>query len=451
MNSISAFQQARKSRDPRFDGRFFVGVKTTGIFCRNICPVKMPKEENVTYFELAAQAMNAGFRPCLRCRPDSAPHSFAWKGVETTLFRAMKLLKERPEEHLQRTAERLGISDGYLRKLFREKLGISPKQYQLTEQLLFAKRLLHETNLTVEQIAQSSGFNSSRRLQENFRDNLKLTPSQVRANSVSQRQAVTLKLAYREPYNWSQVRDFLAFRAINGVEAVTPDSYSRNFRWGKTLGNFVAHYNPQERCFDVTFSLSSYEELGAIVRNVKRVLDLEVDSQLIANQLIAAGFKQEQLVEGLRLPGVWSLFEAGCRAIIGQQVSVKAAITQTTRLVEGVSEGGDEIRCFPTSEEVVKSDLAFLAMPESRKLALMRFAEFMVESKHKDNPQDWLQIKGIGPWTVAYAQMRGLSDPDVWLNTDLVVKKQLEQHQVDAEKVAPWRSYLTFQLWSMAS
>ncbi|UAA39187.1 DNA-3-methyladenine glycosylase 2 family protein [Paraneptunicella aestuarii] len=461
----SQYQQARHSRDPRFDGRFFVAVRTTGIFCRNICPVKMPKEENVEYFDFAAQAMQAGYRPCLRCRPDSAPGSFAWKGTETTLIRAMKLLKESPSLSMQALCERLGISDRYLRKLFQRYLGIAPKQYQMTEQLLFAKNLLHETQLSVEDVAQSCGFNSSRRLQDNMMKFLRLSPGQVRQQSLTHANGKalcnSLRLSFREPYHWPQVRDFMALRAIEGVEIVTDDGYQRHFTLPvgaesePVHGTFKAMFNAEERVFDVQIEMNSYRNLGDVIRNIRRVLDLDADSNAIAECMIKAGVPEQTIVQGLRLPGVWSVFEAGVRAILGQQVSVKAAISHLSRLTESCGFEIDGKLYFPTAQHILDNNLDCLKMPGARKQTLHNLAQYMVDKDKQSSTglhqvDDWLSIKGIGPWTVAYAQMRGQSEPDIWLDTDLVIKKQLQQHDICADFAAPWRSYLTFQLWSMA-
>ena len=196
-------QKARLSRDPRFDGKFFTAVKTTGIYCRTICPVHPPKEENVSYFASAIEAANAGYRPCLRCRPDSAPGSPAWKGVNTTLERAIKLIDAGAlqEGSLPRLAERLGISDRYLRELFSKNLGVSPKTYALYQQCLFAKQLLQQTKLPVTQVALASGFSSIRRFNDCFMAQLKLTPSQMRKSSAKESNALALKLYYRPPYD----------------------------------------------------------------------------------------------------------------------------------------------------------------------------------------------------------------------------------------------------------
>ncbi|BDX08645.1 Ada metal-binding domain-containing protein [Planctobacterium marinum] len=452
--NYQTWQQARLSRDRRFDGRFFVAVKTTGIFCRNICPANLPKEENVEYYAHAAQALDHGYRPCLRCRPDSAPSSYAWLGVETTVVRAMKLLRDNPESGLDSIAQRLGISDGYLRKLFRQHLGVSPKQYQLTEQLLFAKKLLHETSLSVEQVALTAGFQSARRLQQNLKDTLQLTPTQIRQQQSQEGKQLQLYLSYTPDYCWRQVRDFWQVRAVPGMETVTDDSYARSFSWQDDKGYLSAEIEPERFRFKVTLSLQNYQSLRFVLQNIKRVLDLETDYSIVKEGLLQTGLTTEQLTPGIRIPGVWSLFEAGCRAILGQQVSVKAAVNKVAQLTEELGEplpGEQQLtRLFPTPEAVAKSELAFLKMPEARKRALRALAQYLHDNPEDNSPDAWLEIKGIGPWTVAYAKMRGLSEPDIWLGTDLVIKKQIEQFSLQTDAAAPWRSYLTFQLWDHA-
>ncbi len=451
------YQQARLSRDRRFDGQFFVAVKSTGIFCRNICPAKTPKEENVEYFDFAAQAVQQGYRPCLRCRPDSAPNSYAWLGTETTLIRAMRLLRSRPEDPLPQIADSLGISDGYLRKLFRQKLGITPKHYQLTEQLLFAKKLLHESDMTVEQVAANCGFQSSRRLQDNMQRLLQLTPSQIRKQQQAVSSQLELFLPVNPPYCWPQVRDFLAKRAISGVECVSEDSYSRSYNLAGSGGFFAATYLPGHAQFKVTLACDQPSQVRAVIQNIQRVLDMQTDYPLIAKALQKVGIAQSELLPGLRLPGVWDLFEAGCRAILGQQVSVTAAVNQVTKLSQALGSKAtglanpDLNHCFPTPAQVAASELEFIKLPGARKAALRSFALHMAQCQLPDDFEQWLAIKGIGPWTVSYAKMRGLSDPDVWMGGDLVIKKQIQDKHLQPDAASPWRSYLTFQLWSNAS
>lgn len=453
----NSYQQARLSRDRRFDGRFFVGVKTTGIFCRNICPAKTPNEENVEYFDCAAQALTQGYRPCLRCRPDSAPQSFAWLGSETTLIRCMQLLKDNPEQSLKAIAVRTGVSDSYLRRLFRQRIGLSPKQYQLSEQLLFAKKLLHESQLSVEQVAVNAGFGSARRLQDNMKKLMQLTPRQIRSLHQAATTDIQVFLSFSPPYNWQQVRDFLALRAAHQVEKVTRDSYARNFRWAGTTGAFEARYNPEACRFDVRIALDDVSKLRLVIANIRRVLDVDLDIQTVEDKLLDTGLPVEQLVPGVRLPGVWSSFEAATRAVLGQQVSVKAAVGQVNLLVQ---ELGDEYqnplgitelnRLYPQAGQVARASVAFLKMPAARKNSLSSLAAF-IDAQPDAAVQDWLTIKGIGPWTIRYVLMRGLSEPDIWLDTDLVIKKQIAKYHLQPALAEPWRSYLTYQLWTLAS
>lgn len=450
MDNNQSFHQARVSRDARFDGQFFVAVKSTGIFCRPVCPAPSPKEQNVEYFSIAQLAMQAGYRPCLRCRPDSAPNSYAWKGIDSTVERAIRLLKEFPDLSLTEISVKLGISDRYLRTLFERKLGISPKKFQLFEQLLFAKQLLHQSSLSVEQVAQACGFSSSRRLQENLKINLSLTPTQIRGGSEIKTGALTLKLSFCPPYNWQHIRDFLATRAIDGMETVTTTCYARTIRHNQCEGRFIATIDEQKHCFNVELQLDDLSQIKNVVAQIRRLLDLDAVPNVINTALLKTGLPQQVLIKGIRIPGIWETFEAGCRAILGQQISVKAAITMVTTLVNTLGTKRQSFFYFPTPQQVCSSDLEFLKMPQSRRATLLAFAHYCQHNPADTQLENWLSIKGVGPWTVAYAKMRGQSNPDIWLNTDLIIKKQLSSKQLDAQQAEPWRSYLTLQLWSMA-
>ena len=461
-------QKARLSRDPRFDGKFFTAVKTTGIYCRTICPVYPPKEENVSYFATAIEAANAGYRPCLRCRPDSAPGSPAWKGVNTTLERAIKLIDEGALQagSLPLLAERLGISDRYLRGLFNKHLGVSPKAYALYQQCLFAKQLLHQTKLPITEVALASGFSSIRRFNDCFLSQLNLTPSKMRKTGETPSNLLQLKFYYRPPYNWSFIRGFYKARAIAGLEWVDEQSYGRTFDWSGAIGCFTAQHIDAQNRFNVTIELDDVTHLKAIVNNIRRVLDLDVDMQAVEHDL-QEGVKDAFTVKsGIRIPGIWNMFEAGIRAVLGQQISVVAAHNLVTTLV---AELGIELnahaqldtantttkkRLFPTPEAIANSELAFLKIPNSRKQTLRNLAQHYLDSDNPDTPEQWLKLKGIGPWTLDYARLRGLSEPDIFLAGDLGVKKAVNNAEqasataLDPTLVTPWRSYLTFQLWS---
>lgn len=328
------YQRARKSRDPRFDGKFFVAVKTTGIYCRPICPATTPKEENITYFLTAIEAANAGYRPCLRCRPDSAPNSPAWKGVNTTLDRAIKLIDQGVLQNgsIEDLSMRLGIGSRYLRQLFKKHLGISPKAYELYQKCLFAKKLLHQTKLPITQVALASGFNSIRRFNDCFQSQLNLTPSQIRKSGKGGLNDIELQLSYRPPYNWVFVREFFSSRLITDIEWCDEQSYGRTFEWRGTSGKFTAQHLQHKNMFNVSIKLNDARHLKAIVNNIRRLLDLDVDTQSIDQNLYQNFRMLKMFKKGVRIPGIWNIFEAGVRAILGQQISVKNAVGLCTDL-----------------------------------------------------------------------------------------------------------------------
>ncbi|WP_428611371.1 DNA-3-methyladenine glycosylase 2 family protein [Shewanella sp.] len=484
------YRIARLSRDARFDGLFFVGVFSTGIYCRPICPAVPAKEANVRYFADAISAAQAGLRPCLRCRPDSAPGSNPWLGTQTSLNRALNLINAGvlagPQAiSMSALAERLGIGERYLRQLFQQSLGTSPKQYALYHQLMFAKQLLHQTQMPITQVAFAAGFNSVRRFNEIFREQLQLTPSEIRktgAKAPSAKQGLTLKLAYRPPYDWTHLRDFYTQRMVPEMEWIDEQSYGRSFTLNGVRGHFTAKHSEEEACFYVDIHLARAEdlrELKGIVSHIRRLLDLDADPLTIGDRLSGLGAALPKVQAGMRIPGVWSPFEAACRAILGQQVSVTQAVKLLGQLVadygETVTLGERTLRLFPQPEQLTGASMEGLKMPGVRKEAIRALATFVAKAPEADI-ESWLQIKGIGPWTLDYVRLRGLSLPDVLLSSDLVVKQQLLlnlpgswprqacedpkavkkqaqkyyqelSHQL-AQEVAPWGSYLTLQLWN---
>jgi len=453
MLNIETCQKARLSRDPRFDGKFFTAVKTTGIYCRTVCPVFPPKEENVVYFSTAIECAEAGFRPCLRCRPDSAPNSPAWKGVNTTLDRAIRLIDEGAlqQASLPQLAERLGISDRYLRQLFEKHLGMSPKSYALYQQCLFAKQLLHQTKLPITQVALASGFSSVRRFNDCFLSQLKLTPSSMRKSGEATLNVLQLKLYYRPPFDWHSMQRYLKNRVIEQLEWCDERSYGRTFNWFGCIGNFTALHFADKNLFEVNIELDNIKYLKAIVYNIRRILDLDVDMQSVEQDLQQCFTNDNTLKTGIRLPGIWDMFEAGIRAILGQQISVTAARNLVSKLVTSLGKPSGTHFLFPTPESVATSELSFLKIPESRKQTLRNLAQHYINSESPNDPEQWLKLKGIGPWTVQYAQLRGLSEPDIFLSGDLGVNKAMVNLKADfkPEQASPWGSYLTFQLWSL--
>ncbi|KAB0470295.1 DNA-3-methyladenine glycosylase 2 family protein [Vibrio sp. IB15] len=440
---------ARYARDARFDGMFFTAVKTTGIFCRPICPATPPKEENVEYFSHQAQALKAGYRPCLRCRPDSAPFSPAWKGVETTFLRAMQLIDNGAlsSGSITDLAARLGISDRYLRTLFDTYIGVSPKQYSLYSQLMFAKQLLHTSSMSITDVGFASGFNSTRRFNDAFQKELKLSPSQIRRAKPDDSLSNHVQLTFHGPLDWSHLLDFYRRRMIEGIEEVGEDYYQRTVKVNGSKGWFKATL-VKDNSLDIEFELDDINQLRSFIAHIRRMFDLDVD---IAKVEAFFATIDPNLVarSGIRIPGVWSAWEAGVRAILGQQVSVTAAIGQLNLLVRELS-GADEETYFPTPKQIAEADVTFLRMPGSRKETLKRFAEYMVDNQ-AEHPTKWIDLKGIGPWTIQYALLRGLSEPNHLLVGDLVVKKFIEHRPaINIESVSPWGSYATFHCWNQS-
>jgi AraC family transcriptional regulator of adaptative response / DNA-3-methyladenine glycosylase II len=456
------FQRARKSRDARFDGLFFIAVKTTGIYCRPICPANSPLEKNVEYHDSAISAAQAGYRPCLRCRPDAAPNSCAWLGTQTSFRRAMDLINQGALQSgsIEQLAQRLGITDRYLRELFQNNLGTSPKKYAIYQQCLFAKQLLHESTLAITDIAYASGFNSVRRFNEAMRQQIGLSPRDIRKSDPSVSGKLRLKLHYRPPYAWAHVLNFLSSRLIEGLEWVEHETYFRTISHEGTSGFFSVENSQEEHCLMLDLHLDDYAQMNPITQKVRALFDVDAPISAIDAQLqpmLGMGNDGQPLkyLQGLRIPGIWDSFEAGVRAILGQQVSV----TQARRLVTTlVNELGEDIklsdqrsaRLFPTAEEVRQHSLDFLRMPQSRKDTIVRLAEHFCSDSDPHNIDNWLTIKGVGPWTVNYVKIRAGKDPDVWLAGDAGVNNALKimTDIPDLEAARPWRSYLTFQLWN---
>jgi len=465
MLSLIICQQARLSRDRRFDGLFYLGVNSTGIYCRPICPARLPAESQVSYYPTAASAAAAGFRPCLRCRPDSAPGSPAWLGSETSLRRALQLIAQGAliHDNQAQLASRLGISERYLRKLFQKHLGVSPLQYALYQQVLVAKYLLHQTDLSITAIAFQAGFHSIRRFNAAFLQQLQLSPSQIRRRRpLGASSMLTLELAYRPPLNWPLLIAFWQQRSLEGMEwvqtAAERPSYGRTFCWPLlTLDPATA----RSGWFEVTplpdscsLQLKLYwpypDGLSQVLAQIRRLLDLDADLLTIEQHLTP--LFGNQLTSGIRIPGLWSGWEAAVRAVLGQQASVAGARSQLNRLLTALGsplpDTAHKLKLFPTPQQVLASDLQMLKVPQARRDTLHALAAAVLAQPEAD-PTQWLPIKGIGPWTVAYSKMRGLADPDIWLAGDLGVQKALQLQSPDfaPAQLAPWRSYATLQLW----
>ncbi|WP_299599543.1 DNA-3-methyladenine glycosylase 2 [uncultured Microbulbifer sp.] len=485
---------ARLARDKRFDGRFYTAVKTTGIFCRPICPARPPLEKNVEYFSTAAEAAAAGYRPCLRCRPDAAPGSPAWGLVSTTVQRALKLMRaEREAQSVEQLAERLGITGRYLRKLFAEHIGLSPLQVWQTERALFAFGLLRDTQMPVGEIAFAAGFNSVRRFNGVFKDIYQRTPSAIRQDSKVRREVsestssgedakpIRIYLSYRPPFHWAALLDFFAVRTLPGVEQVIaaedPErgEYLRSFQLSGQRGVLrVAHEPDKGRLRVSIFG----EGCGAVVyplrEKLRRLFDLDADSEEITGHLNADPLLKKVLraSPGVRLPGAWDPFEYTLRAILGQQISVAAATTIAGRVASGFGETfsgpeGELFLLFPTAEQLRDADFSDIGVTRTRAQTLRTFVAATLDGEIDFDEPDletfcaqMVALPGIGDWTAHYTAMRGLSMPDAFPASDLGILIALGKEQgagehkatprqalVRAESWRPWRAYAALLLW----
>jgi AraC family transcriptional regulator of adaptative response / DNA-3-methyladenine glycosylase II len=465
-------ERARRSRDARFDGRFFIGVTTTGIYCRPICPAPSPKEGNVRYFGSAAAAAEAGFRPCLRCRPETSPGTPAWLGTSTTVSRALRLIDETglSEESLEDLAERLGIGARQLRRLFLKHLGASPVAVAQTRRLHFAKTLIDQTNLPFTQAALASGFKSIRRFNASFQTLYGRTPTQLRGlarhQTASPPEHYRFRLPFRPPFDWDSLLGFLAPRAIPGVEEITAGGYRRTIALQGKQGHIDVRLDDRGDALDLRIHFPDAGALILIVERVRRLFDLRADPAEIRERLERDPLLAERIAlrPGLRVPGAWDGFELAVRAILGQQVTVKGATTLAVRIVRSAGEpreaGGGLTHFFPTPAALATADYSAIGLPAARAESIRRLAMAVESGELSFNgvvaPAQWIDrfraLPGIGEWTAQYVAMRALGEPDAFPAADLGLlrasgaasPKQLEQR---AEQWRPWRAYAAMHLW----
>jgi AraC family transcriptional regulator of adaptative response / DNA-3-methyladenine glycosylase II len=462
---------ALRTHDARFDGRFFVGVGTTRIYCRPVCTARTPHRENCRFFPSAAAAEAEGFRPCLRCRPELAPGYAAVDANRRLAQAAAGSIEDGrlADSSLPDLAGALGVSDRHLRRVFQQEFGVSPVEYAQTQRLLLAKRLLTDTDLTVIDVAMASGFASLRRFNALLRKRYRMTPGELRRTSGAAAPAdrLAFDLAYRPPYDWEAMLGFLERRAIRGVEAVDGRSYSRTIRVeqaGKVLSGWICVSPSKKRAaLRVTVSASLAGALPAVLSRVKHLFDLACHPDEIAEALgaLAAGHP------GLRLPGAIDGFELAVRAILGQQVTVKSASTLAGRFVEAFGEPAETpypalTRLFPTPATVAAlepPEIAARGIIASRARAIVALAREVAAGRLRLDRTAQLDptlaaleaLPGVGPWTAQYIAMRALAWPDAFPHPDVAVLKALKQsgkHALAAsEQWRPWRAYAVLHLW----
>ena len=473
----SALDRARLSRDPRFDGKFFIAVTTTGIYCRPVCPARTSKSANVRYYPTSAAAAEAGFRPCLRCRPEAAPGTPAWMGTSAVVRRALRLIDDGALDNtsVSALAARVGVGARHLDRLFIQYVGASPIAVAQTRRLHFAKRLLDETDLPITQIALAAGFGSIRRFNTAFQKTYTRAPRDLRKRprSESARDEVVLRLAYRPPYHWNQVHDFLAMRALPGVERVDARGYARTV--ALSTGHAIVCVRPleSEDALELRVRGAPPASLFQLSSAARRTFDLAADPAAIA-----LAFKSDPLLSplvhnrpGLRIPGAWDPFECAVRAVLGQQVSVAAGRTLAARLV---ARAGQELgtgtegltHLFPSPGALEAANLDGLGITGARIRALKEMARAVMDGRldftlpATEVAAALALLPGFGDWTAQYVSLRALGEPDAFLSGDLVLRRvagvdgsplTARLLEARAEAWRPWRGYAVLHLWHLAS
>ena len=469
-----------RSRDPRYDGFFFVGVTSTGIYCRPSCSARLPQRRNVRLFATAAAAQSAGFRACKRCEPDAAPGSPAWNRRADVAGRAFRLIADGvvDREGVSGLAARLGFSERQLNRILTAEVGAGAAQLGRAQRAQAARALIESTDLGLAKVALAAGFGSVRQFNDTIRAIYARTPGELRRRARRRRGATTqgaveLHLPARAPFDGTALVDFLGARAIEGVEEVEGGTYRRSL--ALEHGGGLVALTPEEKGVRCVLRLDDLRDLTAAVARCRRLLDLDADPVSVAAQLESDLVLGElaRARPGMRVPGGVDGFELAVRAIVGQQVSVAAARTVLGRLVARYGEplaepAGAVTHSFPTAESLAEVDPADLPFPRRRGEALRSLARLVaVEGVRFDAGADasaalaaLLDIPGVGPWTASYVAMRALGDPDAFLPGDVGVRHALERlgHPAEgpratalAEPWRPWRSYAVMHLWSLVS
>lgn len=492
----SALYRAVESRDRRFEGRFFLGVITTGIYCRPGCPAPLPKRPNMRFFPCSAAAEEAGFRACLRCRPETVPGTPAWIGTGATVARALRLLGEGGLDSggVEALASRLGIGERHLRRLFAEQLGASPLAVARSLRLHFARKLLDETSLPMTEVALASGFSSTRRFNAEIRSAFGFAPTELRrgrrapiapgpsAASAEARRArapgLGLRLAYKPPFDVHALLAFLAARATSGVEIVDGDRYLRTVSIDGAQGFLEVRPAKDEPCLELRVSFALSRVLLRVVERVHRLFDLRADPLVIDEHLLRAPSLARRVAArpGLRVPGAWDGFELAVRAVLGQQISVKGATTLAGRLVARFGEPlgapapglsgphGDDLavagltHVFPSPAVLAEADLSGIGLPRARAETLRHLAiaardgAVALDTPSEEPARQLTVIPGIGPWTAAYVAMRAFGEPDAFPSGDLALSKAMglrspRELERAADVFRPWRAYAAMHLW----
>ena len=467
MKRDDIYYQAMLTRDHRFDGKFYLGVKSTGVYCRPICPAK-PKRENVEFFHSHHEAEKAGYRPCLRCRPESAPRSSVWIGTSAVVQRAIKVLHsmETIEFDEDQFADRFGVTARHLRRLFVQEVGKTPKQISFENRLNLSRKLIVETSLPVTEVAFASGFTSIRRFNDAFKMRFKKSPSEIRRGQAVPNGGLRLSLPYRPPFDFEGLLKSYKKHRVGNLEYFANGKMHRVISFGNQIGE-VAISDVQAKChllLEIDFPDSSM--IHAINSKVRNLFDLDSDPLVIANSLEIDPQIKKLLMKcpGIRLPSGWEPFEIAISAILGQLVSVERGRQLVCDLIEivGIDTGyianGKVVKLFPSPARLAVANLTSLKTTGLRKQTLLDFskavADGTVSLESTQDVSDFTRkvrnIKGIGAWTANYMALKVLRDTDTLPSTDLILARLLETHSVEAiEEMSPWRGYVAALFWRM--
>ena len=462
------FYEALRARDYRFDGKFFVAVKTTGVYCRPICPAR-PKPENVVFFPDAASAEAAGYRPCLRCRPECAPLSPAWWGKRAVVQRALKLIANNGLHHKtneEEFAQRLGVSARHLRRLFEAEIGRTPKQISDANRLNFARRLIVETPMPIMTVARTAGFASLRRFNDAFKRRFERAPSQLRKtrSKVKTPDGIELKLSFRPPYDWQSLIRFYQSHPIPGIERVAENCFERVFCLDGTVGFLRVQPVGDKPQLKLSVVTEDPRLLFGVVNRIRRMFDLDSDPMLIANSFVQVPLLARLVnrFPGLRVPGGWDPFETAVCSILGQVVSAGQRASLVGELVRGYGEEiihpvtGEKAYLFPDPAVLASADLRKVRTSDARKEAVRDFSRRVLSGaislSEAQDPMMFrkalLETKGLGPWSAEYISLRSINDTDAFPRTDLILKRVFALHpNLDLEAVKPWRAYAAVYLW----
>lgn len=475
-NDDIIFYNALKAHDSRFDGVFFVGVTSTGIYCRPICTAKLPKKENCRFFKNAESAEKEFFRPCLRCRPELAPGSAPIDDAQRIAHLLVSQIEEGlfEEKGLESVASHFKLSSRQIRRIMQKEFGVSPIEFILTRRLLLAKQLLTETNLTITEVAFASGFSSLRRFNDAFKKRYQMPPSFLRKEKIKiiDSEMIHLQLSYRPPYDWIFILNFLTNRRLEGVEYIENDKYFRTVCLGKFKGWISVSHLPQKNSIEVAISAKLIPTLPLLLNRLRYIFDLNARPDVINSCLMQDSrfAKSIRTIPGLRVPGCFDGFELAIRAILGQQISVKAATTVASRFIkkfgEPINTSVEQLHyLWPTPEVVsllIEDDIASLGIIRRRAQSIILLAKAIVDGTLNlntiDHPEQVIEkltsIPGIGKWTAQYIIMRALHWPDAFPKEDIILQKSLGNVSAKvadslSQAWRPWRSYATLHLWHM--